>query len=157
MLRLSDVFLITSPRKAALLSQLCRWGNWSLEGLHDLLKVTHLSNGRRGVQTQAVGSRFDHLTANCTTIESKQTGRVVTTTAPPCRLTDKDRWQPLSREGLLWALLLSLVSIRTFKLQKNVKAFIGVYWRTWLEARSQQTEKHASQNDSLPFVLYIWN
>lgn len=46
MQRLSDLFLITTPRKETLLSLLCRVGNWDLERLYDLPKVTQLKKGR---------------------------------------------------------------------------------------------------------------
>ena len=59
----------------------------------------------------------------------------------------------------MWQLV--LVDIRMSKpVEKILKTLLGFIWakqRIYLKVRSQQIEKNASQNDSLQFLLCIWN
>lgn len=47
-----------NSEEGTLLSLLCRLRNWNLEGLHDLLKVTGLVNGRKWIEIQTVGAQY---------------------------------------------------------------------------------------------------
>lgn len=50
------LFLIATPRNETLLSLLCRLGNWGLEILYDLPKVTQPANDRKGCDFPSSGT-----------------------------------------------------------------------------------------------------